>query len=67
MQFLEWYAQVTPLDDVLDGQREKTSVSISNGGGLPLDASPPPPRVVPRQDSQLLAPSSQHSLEMQSP
>lgn len=30
MQFLEWDAQVAPLDDVLEGQREKTSVSSRN-------------------------------------
>ena len=35
MQLLEGEAQVAPLNDVLEGQREKTSVRVRNCGDPP--------------------------------
>ena len=35
MQLLEGEAQVAPLNDVLEGQREKTSVRVRNWGDPP--------------------------------
>lgn len=35
MQFLEREAQAAPLNDVLDGQREKTSISVRSRGDPP--------------------------------
>lgn len=35
VQFLEREAQAAPLNDVLDGQREKTSISVRSRGDPP--------------------------------
>lgn len=65
VQFLEWDAQVAPLDDVLDGQREKTSVRVSTGGGPPRRLPPTHARSCSQTGLTAAAPLSQQSLEMQ--